>query len=138
VVLNDVPPGETVAGAPAVPIKFLGNYVHPSFVYGENLKIGKFNNIHEGVVVGKDVNICSFVELKKDTVFGDRVYVDSGVKSSGECRIGNDVTLGYDVTLAAGIEICSGTIIGSKSNVKKSILEPGIYAGNPARMLENR
>lgn len=192
VVLNDVPPGETVVGAPAVPIKFLGNYVHPNFVYGETLQIGKFNNIHEGVVVGKDVTIRSFVELRKDTIFGDRAYIDSGVKSSGECRIGNDVTLRYDdiiakgtvieddvfispqlmtenlnhrgeavggahigtgewdheteyrvfigtdVTLAAGIEICSGTIIGSKTNVRKSILEPGIYVGNPARRLEKR
>jgi len=40
------------------------------------------------------------------------------------------------VTLASGIEICSGAIIGSKANVRKSITEPGIYIGNPARRLD--
>ena len=45
------------------------------------------------------------------------------------------VFIGTNVTLAAGIEICSGTIIGTKANVRKSILEPGIYIGNPARRL---
>jgi len=189
VVLNDVPADETVAGVPAVPIKFLGNYIHPSFKHGKNLKIGKYNYIHEGVTVGDDVTIRSYVELRKDTVIGDRCYVDSGVKSSGKCEIGDNVTLRYDsiiamgvkiedgvfispqlmtenlnhrgeaiggvhigtgawnhetkyrvfigtnVTLAAGIEICSGTIIGSKTNVRKSILEPGTFVGNPARRL---
>jgi len=170
--------------------KFVGNYVHPSFKYGVNLKLGKYCHIHPEVRVGDDVHIRSYVELRPGTIIGDRVYLDSGVKSSGECRIGTDVTLRYDsiiakgcvieddvfiapqlmtenvnhkgiavggahigtgewnretkyrvfigtnVTLAAGIEICSGTVIGSKANVRKSILEPGIYVGNPARKIQ--
>lgn len=185
----DVPPGETFVGIPAVSIRFAGNHVHPSFVYGRNLKIGKYNHIHEGVSVGDDVTIKSHVELRKDTVIGDRGHIDSGVKSSGQNIIGKDVTLRYDsiiakgtiieddvfispqfmteninhhgeevggakigvgewdestkyrvfigtnVTLAARITICPGVIIGSKTNVRKSITEPGIYVGNPARRL---
>jgi len=190
VVTHDVPPFETVVGVPAMPIKFVGNKVHPSFKYGRNLQIGYDNHIHEGVSVGDDVVIKSFTELRKGTIIGDRCYIDSGVSSSGQNKIGNDVTLRYDsiiargviieddvfispqvmtenvnhkgetiggahigtgewdkktkyrvfigtnVTLAAGIEICSGSIIGTKANVRKSILEPGIYIGNPARRLE--
>jgi len=186
----DVLPGETVVGMPAVPIRFAGNHVHPSFEYGRNLKIGKYNHIHECVSVGDDVTIRSYVELRKETVIGDDCYLDSGVKSSGQNRVGDRVTLRYDsilakgviieddvfispqlmtenlshrgeevggahigifewdrktkyrvfigtnVTLAAGIEICSGAIIGSKANVRKSILEPGVYVGNPARRLK--
>jgi acetyltransferase-like isoleucine patch superfamily enzyme len=45
------------------------------------------------------------------------------------------VFIGTNVTLAAGIEICSGTVIGTKTNVRKSILEPGVYVGNPARKI---
>lgn len=187
VVTIDVPPNETVVGIPAVPIKFVGNKVHPSFNYGKNLQIGYGNYIHEGVSVGDDVKIQSFVELRSGTVIGDGSYIDTGVISSGENSIGKRVTLRYgsiiargvkieddvfispqlmtenvnhkgeeiggahigtgewcqktrfrdfigtNVTLAAGIEICSGTVIGSKSNVRKSITEPGVYFGNPAR-----
>lgn len=45
------------------------------------------------------------------------------------------VFIGTDVVLASGIEICSGTIIGSKANVRKSITVPGVYVGNPARLV---
>jgi len=170
-------------------VRGIFNIIHPSFEYGENVKIGEFNHIHENVVVGNNVEIKSHTELKPHTIIGDDCYIDSGVKTSGECWIGDNVTLRYDaiiakgtviedhvfvspqlmtenlnhrgepkggahigtgewnheteyrvfigtnITLAAGIEICSGTIIGSKANVRKSITEPGVYIGNPARLL---
>jgi len=102
VVTRDVPLGETVVGVPAIPIKFDGNYVHPSFKYGKKLVIGKYNHIHEGVVLGDDVVIRSNVELRPNTVVGDGVYLDSGVKTSGECWIKNRVTLRYDSIIAKG------------------------------------
>lgn len=101
----DVKPGETVAGIPAMPIKFVGNQVHPSFKYGKNLKIGKYNDIQEGVTVGDDVEIKSYVELRKDTIIGNKCYIDSGVKSSGQCKIGNNVTLRYDAIIARNVII---------------------------------
>ena len=161
------------------------------FKSGVNLEMGEFNYIHEGVTVGDNVKIKSYVELRNGTVIGDDCYIDSGVKSSGQNRVGNRVTLRYDsilakgviieddvfispqfmtenvnhkgeevggahigtgewdgktrfrvfvgtnVTLAAGIEICSGAIIGSKSNVRKSITSPGVYIGNPARRMDD-
>lgn len=101
----DVRPGEKVVGAPAIPIRFVGNYVHPSFKYGKNLKIGKYNDIQEGVSVGDDVTIKSYVELRKDTIIGNNCYIDSGVKSSGQCKIGNNVTLRYDAIIARNVII---------------------------------
>jgi len=168
------------------------NIIHSSFKHGKNFKIGEFNHIHENVIVGDNVEIRSNVELRPDTIIGNDCYVDSGVKTSGECRIGNRVTLRYDViiargtiiedhvfispqmmtenlnhrgdtpggthigsgewnhetkyrvfigtnvTIAAATEICSGAIIGSKANVRKSISKPGVYIGNPAKLLEGR
>jgi len=161
--------------------KFDGNYVHPSFKSGVNLKIGKYCHIHPEVQVGDNCNIRSYVELRNGTIIGDDCYIDSGVKSSGECRIGNGVTLRYDsiiargveigdntfiapqlmtenldhkgtpiggakigsgcfigtnVTLSAGIRICNGAIIGTKANVRKDIIEKGVYIGNPARKVK--
>ena len=187
VVVRDVPPDETVIGNPAKNIVFHENTVHPSFKYGKGLEIGKYNHIHADVEVGNNCKIRSFTEIRSGTVLGNDVYVDSGVKSSGDNKVGDRVILRYDsilakgcivesdvfispqlmtenlnhrgepvggahigeagdytgeyrvfigtnVTLAAGITICNGVIIGSKANVRKSITEPGIWLGNPAKL----
>jgi len=104
-VVWDVPPGEVYVGVPAVPIKFIGNVVDPDFVYGSNLKMGKFCHIHEGVIVGSNVTIRSYVELRPGTVIGDDCYIDTGVKASGKCTIGNRVTLRYDTIIARNVVI---------------------------------
>jgi len=150
-------------------------------IHGVNLKIGSFCVIDDGVVIGDNCTIMNYVELRKGTVIGDDCYIDSGVKSSGENRVGNRVTIRYDsilakgvvledevfispqfmsenlnhlrepvggvyvergvfigtnVTTSAGIRICEGAVIGTKANVRKSITEPGVYVGNPARKLQ--
>jgi acetyltransferase-like isoleucine patch superfamily enzyme len=35
------------------------------------------------------------------------------------------------------VSICSGTVIGAGSVVTKDISVPGIYAGNPAKLIGN-
>lgn len=102
VVVKDVPPGETVAGNPAVPTKFIGNCIDSTFVHGKNLQIGKYNHIHENVRVGDDVVIRSYVELRPGTMIGNGCYIDSGVKTSGGdcCVIGDNVTVRFDAIIA--------------------------------------
>ena len=48
--------------------------------------------------------------------------------------------MGDDVSIGAGavilpIGICAGTVIGAGAVVTRDIDVPGIYAGNPARLL---
>lgn len=165
------------------------NIIEESFRYGKNFQIGNFCTIGKNVEVGDDVTLMSYIELREKTVVGDECYIDSGVATSGLCKIGDRVTLRYksiiakrteieddvfispqlmtenishrgeeiggakigvgdwdgenlyrvfvgtNVTLAAGITICPGVVIGSKANVRKSIIEPGVYIGSPARRL---
>lgn len=47
------------------------------------------------------------------------------------------VFIGTNVTLASGIKICPNVIIGSKANVRKDLLEPGVYVGNPAKLMKS-
>jgi acetyltransferase-like isoleucine patch superfamily enzyme len=49
-------------------------------------------------------------------------------------RIGNNVSIGTNATVMP-VTICDRVVIGAGSVVTKSINEPGIYAGNPARFL---
>lgn len=136
VVVKDIPSDETVVGIPAIPIRFAGNYIHPSFAYGENLKIGKYNHIHEGVKVGNNTTIRSYVELRKDIIIGDNCYIDSGVKFSGQNNIGNNVKIEENATINDGVEIGEKVIIGANAFVNKDCLELGTYIGIPAKRLK--
>jgi acetyltransferase-like isoleucine patch superfamily enzyme len=49
-------------------------------------------------------------------------------------RIGNHVTIGTNATILP-VTICDHVVIGAGAVVTRDITEPGIYAGNPARLL---
>jgi len=48
--------------------------------------------------------------------------------------IGNEVSIGSNATILP-VSICDKVVIGAGSVVTKDITEPGIYAGNPAKLL---
>ena len=49
-------------------------------------------------------------------------------------KIGNHVSIGTNSTILP-VTICDHVVIGAGSVVTKDIIEPGIYAGNPAQFL---
>ncbi|MHB1923560.1 MAG: acyltransferase [Acidimicrobiales bacterium] len=50
-------------------------------------------------------------------------------------KIGDGCWLGARVTVLPGVSIAPGTVVGAGSLVNRSIDEPGIYAGVPARRI---
>ena len=58
--------------------------------------------------IGEGTVIKSNVEIRKGTKIGRNCYIDSGVKFSGECSIGDDVTLRYNTIIARGCIIGNG------------------------------
>lgn len=72
---------------------------------GDNCVIG------ENCIVGKGTEIKSFVELRKDTVIGEECKIDSYVKSSGQNKIGNNVTLRFNVTIAREVTVKDGAFL---------------------------
>jgi len=81
------------------------NVIHENFKHGENFRIGEFCYIHENCQVGDDVQIRSHVELRAGTVIGNNCYIDSGVKSSGRNKIGDNVIIRYDSIIARDVTI---------------------------------
>ena len=49
-------------------------------------------------------------------------------------KIGNNVSIGTNATILP-VTICDNVVIGAGSVVTKDITVPGIYVGNPARLL---
>jgi acetyltransferase-like isoleucine patch superfamily enzyme len=49
-------------------------------------------------------------------------------------HIGNNVSIGTNSTILP-VNICDNVVIGAGSVITKDITVPGIYAGNPAKLL---
>lgn len=122
-------------------------------IIGKNGMIDSFvkssgqNRIGDNVTLRYDSIIARGVEIYDDVFISPQLMTEN-VSHRGEqiggAKIGVDdwkhetkyrVFIGTNATLAAGITVVSGVIIGSKTNVRKDITEPGVYVGNPARKL---
>lgn len=131
--------------------------VEPSNVYecrlADDVFIGPFCEIQKGVSIGARTRVqshsfvCELVTIGDDCFIGHGVmFVNDRFTSGGPARgdvtkweataIGNRVSIGSNATIMP-VEICDDVVIGAGSVVTKSISEPGIYAGNPARFLRS-
>ena len=64
---------------------------------------------------------------------GSNCLIVSQVGISGSTRIGDRVTLAGQVGTVGHVEIGNDVTVLGKGGVTKSLLEPGVYAGMPAR-----
>ncbi len=120
---------------------------------GDNCFIGPFVEIQKNVVIGNNTKIQSHSFICELVTIGNNCFISHGVMfindlfSSGgpasgdkskwkSTTLGNYVSIGTNATILP-VTICSHVIIGAGSVVIKDISEPGIYAGNPARLLRN-
>ncbi|HEX5170063.1 MAG TPA: acyltransferase [Cyclobacteriaceae bacterium] len=118
---------------------------------GDSCFIGPFVEIQKDVRVGKNTKIQSHTFVCELVEIGDSCFIGHGVmfindlfKNGrpaggnklmwGKTKIGNNVSIGSNATIMP-IEICDGVVIGAGSVVTKNIELPGIYAGNPARLV---
>jgi acetyltransferase-like isoleucine patch superfamily enzyme len=49
-------------------------------------------------------------------------------------KIGNKVSIGTNATILP-VSICDNVVVGAGAVVTKDITVPGVYAGNPARLI---
>lgn len=129
--------------------------IEPANIYGceigEGCFIGPFVEIQSRVRIGARTRvqshsfICELVEIGTDSFVGHGVkFVNDLFQIGGPARgnqalwkstkIGNNVSIGSNATILP-VNICDGVVIGAGAVVTRNITEPGIYAGNPARLL---
>ena len=118
---------------------------------GDHCFIGPFVEIQKGAMIGKRCRIqshafvCELVEIGDDCVVAHGVmFINDPFKIGGPAlgnrtlwkptHIGNRVSIGSNTTLLP-VTVCDNVVIGAGSVVTRDVLEPGIYAGNPARLL---
>ena len=129
--------------------------VEPANLYectlGDRVFVGPFCEVQRGVVIGARTRvqshcfICELVTIGEDCFVGHGVmFVNDRFASGGPARgdttkwevttIGKRVSIGSNATIMP-VVICDDVVVGAGSVVTKSIARPGIYAGNPARLL---
>lgn len=109
--------------------------------------ISKYASVGEGSIimhraflnaearVGENVIINTLTNLGHEVTIGDFCHLSTGIMICGNASVGNDVFIGSQSVVNQGIHICDHTVIGSLTCVNRSILEPGVYAGNPAKRI---
>lgn len=118
---------------------------------GDHTFIGPFVEIQKNCRIGSKCKVQSHTFICELVSIGDHCFIGHGVMfvndlfSSGgpaggnpalwkPTHIGDHVSIGSNATILP-VTICDGVVIGAGAVVTKDITKPGIYAGNPARMI---
>jgi len=117
---------------------------------GDASFVGPFVEIQKGVTIGKRCRIQSHSFICELVTIGDDCFVSHGAMFINDSfvtggpagkpdfwrptRLGNCVSVGTNATILP-ITICDQVVIGAGAVVTKDITVPGIYVGNPARLL---
>jgi acetyltransferase-like isoleucine patch superfamily enzyme len=130
--------------------------IDPVNIYGAVLHsgvfVGPFCEIQNDVSIGANTRvqshtfICSMVSIGEDCFIGHGVMFTNDLLQNGPARgdkskwlpttVGNRVSIGSNATILP-ISICDNVVIGAGSVVTKHITKPGVYAGNPARLIRD-
>jgi acetyltransferase-like isoleucine patch superfamily enzyme len=87
-------------------------------------------------IIEDDVIVCVKCNIGHNTKIGARTYIAPGVLLGGGTQIGSDCFIWQGVITHSQIKICDKVMIGNASYVHRSITEPGIYAGSPAKFIK--
>lgn len=130
--------------------------VEPVNIYGcqigDDCFVGPFVEIQKDVSIGARTKVqshsfvCELVTIGEDCFIGHGVMFINDVFSGGgpaqgdqskwkSTCIGNRVSIGSNATILP-IRICDGVVIGAGAVVTKDIEVPGVYVGNPAKLIK--
>lgn len=117
-----------------------GAFVGPFVEIQRNVSIGKRTRIQSHAFVCELVTIGDDCFVSHGAMFINDVFRTGGPTERGRTdqwvptRIGDHVSIGTNATILP-VTICDNVVIGAGSVVTRDITEPGVYAGNPARLL---
>jgi acetyltransferase-like isoleucine patch superfamily enzyme len=129
--------------------------IEPANIYGcklgDDVFVGPFVEIQRGVEVGARTRVQSHAFICELVTIGEDCFISHGAMFVndlfrtgrpaggnqalwGRTLIGNRVSVGTNATVLP-VTICDDTVIGAGAVVTRDITVPGVYAGNPARLL---
>lgn len=107
-------------------------YVSKYAEIGEGTVVMHHAFVNAGAKVGNNVILNTFSNVEHDTVVGDQCHISTGAMINGDCKVGKNCFIGSQSVLANAVIVGDDIIVGAGSLVRKSLIEPGVYSGNPA------
>ena len=118
---------------------------------GDGSFVGPFVEIQKNVTIGKRTRIQSHAFVCELVTIGDDCFISHGAMFINDLfqiggpawgkpelwkgtKIGNKVSIGTNATILP-VSICDNVVVGAGAVVTKDITVPGIYAGNPAKLM---
>jgi len=118
---------------------------------GDGCFIGPFVEIQKNTTIGTMTKVQSHSFVCELVTIGKNCFIAHGVmfindrfsigKPAGgnkslwqKTEVGNHVSIGSNATILP-VKICDCVVIGAGSVVTEDITKPGVYVGNPAKLL---
>ena len=93
--------------------------------------------VNADTIIGENCIINSKSLIEHDVVIGGNCHISTNANINGNCKVGDDCFIASNSTLKNGIEIVGGSFVGIGSVVTKTIIDKGLYFGNPAKKLKS-
>lgn len=119
----------------------LGSVVHSSASVDASCRLGTGIFVLPGCVLDRNVVLADNVVLNTacviahDSEVGAHTFLSPRVAVAGFVQIGEGCNIGINTTLIDNITIGDGIQTGGGTVVIKSLVQPGLYVGNPARFV---
>jgi len=129
------------------PVNLYGCSIGSACFIGPFVEIQKSARIGARTRVQSHAFVCEMVDIGADCFIGHGVMFINDTFALGgpaqgrkelwrSTRIGDRVSIGSNATILP-VRICNDSVIGAGAVVTKDIEVPGVYAGNPARLLRS-
>ena len=126
----------------ALPAGLLATVIHPAASLSAHAQVGAGCFIAAQAVVGPGAKLGIAVIVNHgavvdhDVVIGDFCHVAPLAALGGGVRLGDRVLVGSGACVLPGVRIASDIVVGAGAVVTGELVEPGSYAGVPARRVK--
>ena len=122
----------------------IATLVSPLAYIGVDATIGTGTIVAHGAhvgplaLIGEGCIINTTAVVEHECCIGEYSHISVSAAIAGRCTLGRRVFIGAGAVVIDGIQIADDVTVGAGSVVVDHIVEPGTYAGTPARAVKTR
>ena len=75
--------------------------------------------------------------IEHDTKVGNHTHISTGALVNGGCSLGNNTFIGSGSVISNNVNVADHIVIGAGSLVLNDLVQPGVYAGSPAKRIKD-